>query len=545
MRIYNARACEVRSIVRSCRMRNTRRGLLFAAVVLPLALSACAGTSNRPRIELPQQFRLPQANLVTLFERRSGRIAVIDETGNLVIMDQTGGAAVKITRDAVVDASTVPTGSVSNGLTNTYHWPVWSPDASHIAFVEVMAQQPAASRIIELGAEAVMVQHGPGSLTIEQTSDGRTIQVPVTDTASIIQQPSRVIIEQGGGAGTIVSSAIYTARIDGKSPLQEVYESNQWAIGYLNWSPDNAQLAFLGQTGDQEASLELVNAANGKPRILASGVSATWSWHPDGKTLVAKVETSLTGSTADLGLWDAQKDQSIATIARQADLSFGAPAFSPDGNAILLTATSGGQDYLALADNRGNIKRNLVPVNGMVQFSWSPVDAKVAYIVQQAAGSASSSQNGGALHLLDVNSGQDKLLSQMPVSAFFWSPDGQRLATFSPLQVNQMSKDFPGIDLTDRQPASILMLQTIDTATGAYRQLFYLEPSTDFARLLSQFDRFSRAMNIWSPDSRSLVFSVTFDNGQGSTDYVVETEATGSVEPRVISQGSLAVWSPR
>ncbi|MCL4507272.1 MAG: hypothetical protein M1434_06435 [Chloroflexi bacterium] len=526
-------------------MRNTRRGLLFAAVVLPLALSACAGTSNRPRIELPQQFRLPQANLVTLFERRSGRIAVIDETGNLVIMDQTGGAAVKITRDAVVDASTVPTGSVSNGLTNTYHWPVWSPDASHIAFVEVMAQQPAASRIIELGAEAVMVQHGPGSLTIEQTSDGRTIQVPVTDTASIIQQPSRVIIEQGGGAGTIVSSAIYTARIDGKSPLQEVYESNQWAIGYLNWSPDNAQLAFLGQTGDQEASLELVNAANGKPRILASGVSATWSWHPDGKTLVAKVETSLTGSTADLGLWDAQKDQSIATIARQADLSFGAPAFSPDGNAILLTATSGGQDYLALADNRGNIKRNLVPVNGMVQFSWSPVDAKVAYIVQQAAGSASSSQNGGALHLLDVNSGQDKLLSQMPVSAFFWSPDGQRLATFSPLQVNQMSKDFPGIDLTDRQPASILMLQTIDTATGAYRQLFYLEPSTDFARLLSQFDRFSRAMNIWSPDSRSLVFSVTFDNGQGSTDYVVETEATGSVEPRVISQGSLAVWSPR
>ena len=526
-------------------MRNTRRVLLFAAVVLPLALSACAGVSNNSRIELPQQFRMPQANLATFLERRSGRIAVIDETGNLVIMDQTGGAAAKITRDAVVDASSVPTGSISSGLTNTYHWPVWSPDASHIAFVEVMAQQPVASRIIEIGAEAVMVQHGPNSMTIEQTSDGRTAQVPITETASIVQQPSRVIIEQGDGTGTIVSSAIYTARADGKSPLQEVYESNQWAIGYLNWSPDNTQLAFLGQTGDQEASLELVNAENGKPRILASGASATWGWHPDGKTLVAKVETSLTSSTANLGLWNAQTDQTITTIAKQADLSFGTPAFSPDGNAMLLTVTSGGQDYLALADNQGHIQRNLVPINGMVQFSWSPVQAKVAYIVQQPSSAGSQAPDGGALHVLDVNTGQDKVLSQMPVSAFFWSPDGQRLATFSPLQANQISKDFPGIDLTDSQPASVRLLQTIDVTTGAYRQLFYLEPSTDFAHLLSQFDRFSRAMTIWSPDSHSLVFSVTFDNGQGSVDYVVETEATGSVEPRVISKGSLAVWSPR
>lgn len=529
-------------------MEKTRRGLLIAAVVLPLLVSACSTTTNSARVELPQQYRLPQAGLATLFAPRSGRIAIIDGTGNLVIMDQTGGAIVNITRDAVIDATSVPTGSVSNGLTNTYHWPVWSPDASHIAFVEVMAQNPTASRIIEVGASAVMVQHGPASIMVEQSSDGRTVQVPVTETASIVQQPSRVIIEQGGNSGSIVSSAIYTARTDGTGPLQEVYQSSRWAIGYLNWSPDNSQLAFLGQTGDQQASLELVSAASGKPRILASGISASWDWRPDGKSLVAKIENQLSASAANLGVWDAQSGQSISTIARQTRLPFGTPAFSSDGNAILLTVKSNGQNYLALADSQGNIKRQLVPIDGIVKFSWSPVTAQVAYIVlpnTSTAGASAGTDTGGALHLLDVNSGQDKVLSQMPVSAFFWSPDGQRMATFSPLRANQIARDFPGIDLTDNQPASVLMMQTIEVATGAYRQLFYLEPSTGFARLLSQFDRFSRAMNIWSPDSHSLVFSVTFNSGQGNVDYIVETEATGSLEPRVIAKGSLAVWSPR
>jgi hypothetical protein len=101
------------------------------------------------------------------------------------------------------------------------------------------------------------------------------------------------------------------------------------------------------------------------------------------------------------------------------------------------------------------------------------------------------------------------------------------------------------MDLTSSSPNFVLMLQTIDVNTRGFRQLFYFEPTTAFRAVLSQFDRFSRSMTIWSPDSKRLVFPVIYSNAQTSYNLVLETEATGSIEPRVVSQGTLAVWSPK
>ncbi|HEY3289398.1 MAG TPA: hypothetical protein VGK87_04650 [Anaerolineae bacterium] len=524
-----------------------RRRYVFAAIALPLVLAACAPEPGKVRIELPQQYRQPQASLVTTFERRSGRIALIDENGNLVVMDQTGGGIVKITKDAADNSTTATNQSTSaarSKVTNGYHWPVWSPDASQIAFVEVLAERSGMTRIIEYGANAVAIERGSDSVTIQQDENGQALQRS-PNTTSVLRAPSRIIIESDTG-GSILSSSIFTARADGKSPLQEVYAAEQLAIGYVDWSPDNSQLAFLAQSGSSEVALQLVGKDAGKPRKLVTGANATWQWNPDGKTLVAKVDSASNDNTADLALLDTHADQTISTITKQADIPFGSPAFSPDGNAMLVTAKVDGQQYLALADNHGKIQRNLSPINGNVRFSWSPVSAKVAYIVlQSTATDAMGSMPAGVLHLLNVNSGEDKVLSQMPVAALFWSPDGERVAAFSPARVSDIRKDFPGVDLTSSQPSSVLMLQTIDINSRAFRQLFYIEPTTDFAHMLSQFDRFSRSMNIWSPDSHSLVFPVVYSNNTTSYNLIVETEASGSIEPRVISQGTLASWSPK
>jgi hypothetical protein len=51
-------------------------------------------------VELPQEFRLPQNEIVKIFERRVGRIAVMNQDGNILVMDQTGENVVQITRDA-------------------------------------------------------------------------------------------------------------------------------------------------------------------------------------------------------------------------------------------------------------------------------------------------------------------------------------------------------------------------------------------------------------------------------------------------------------
>lgn len=517
----------------------------------PLLISACAGTPNNPRVELPQQYRLPQADLATTFEKRSGRIALINEEGNVVIMDQTGSGAVKITKDAAVQPAT-------GQLAMAYSLPVWSPDASQVAFIEVTAQRSSASRIIEYGADAVQVLRGERSYTVEQTEEGQSVQL-APGTTGIERQPSRIIIERGSDSGDPVSAAIYVAHADGKSPLQEVYLADKGVVGYLDWSPDSSQLAFLSQATEDEVALNVVTKDGASMRKVAEGATAAWHWNPDGKTLLAKVDRPSGDGEADLSLYDVQAastadSKPVAAIASNANLPFRSPAFSPDGSMMLLTVKSDGKNYLAVADRQGTVRRKLAEVNGNISFSWSPVEPKVAYILQEQsqsqdspAGSVATSpeQLGGALHVVDVNTGEDRVLSQQPVMGFFWAPDGGRIAAFSPVRPSDITKDFPGMDLTSSSPNFVLMLQTIDVNTRGFRQLFYFEPTTAFRAVLSQFDRFSRSMTIWSPDSKRLVFPVIYSNAQTSYNLVLETEATGSIEPRVVSQGTLAVWSPK
>lgn len=115
--------------------------LAATAVCAALGLSACsfsASAQQKPRVELPQEFRLPQNDLVKAFERRVGRIAVVAEDGNILVMDQTGGNIVRITRDG---------NRMARGTNEAlfYSLPVWSPDAKQIALVELTARRTPAN----------------------------------------------------------------------------------------------------------------------------------------------------------------------------------------------------------------------------------------------------------------------------------------------------------------------------------------------------------------------------------------------------------------
>jgi Tol biopolymer transport system component len=519
-------------------MNKMRRGWFIVPIVL--LLSACAPANGH--IELPQQYRLPQAPLAATFERRSGRIALLDANGDLVIMDQTGGNVVKITTDA--NAATAQSQSApSQPSETTYHYPVWSPDASQIAFVEMTAEHTSTSRVIELGADSVTVQRGEQSVTIQQGENGSSIH-SAPNTMSVASQPSRVIIENSTG-GAVIASTLYLAHADGKAPLQELYNLNEGALGYPDWSPDGSQLAFLSQAQRGVIDLNVVAKEAGKPRQVLSGAATTWNWRSDGQALVARVDTSTSQDTSDLVVWDAQTGKPATPLAQNVSLPFDAPAYSPDGNAMLITVKSGGRNYLALADRQGNVMRKLAPIVGHINYVWSPGGTSVAYIdtaVSADGTDLSQAPTGGTLHVLDVNTGVDRLMTQLPVTSFFWSPDGQRLATFTPVQLGQMSTQFPGLDLTSKQPSSVFILQTINVSTRQARQLFYLEPTDEFSTLLDHFDRTSHSATLWSPDSNHLVLSIIDANQQPT---IIETEATGSVEPRVLSKGTLAVWSPR
>ena len=133
----------------------------------------------------------------------------------------------------------------------------------------------------------------------------------------------------------------------------------------------------------------------------------------------------------------------------------------------------------------------------------------------------------------------------MPVVAFFWSPDGSRIATFSRSSPTEIDPAFSGFNVTPPQPKGVLLLQTINVTNKAIRQLFYLEPTEAFRKMTAEFDRYARAGNIWSPDSGKLVFTVSYGNGTQSKDFVLETESSGSIDFRVLTNGALAFWSPK
>lgn len=498
-------------------------------------LAACASPqSGAPRIELPQQVRLPQNDLATLLERRSGRIAIVDEAGNIIVTDQTGRSAIPITRVANAGAAAGP-------LVTAYNWPVWSPDGAKLAFVELVVRRPDVSAVIEYDVDEIIVRRGDESRTLIIGAQGQT-ERSAPNTQYRVQQPARVVIELDSGGGELVQSAVYVADADGKSPLLEVHATEKNRIGWLDWSPDGARLAFAAEDVDTgRVTLSVVGvSATTTPTRLFDGASVAWHWSPDGSALLARTRPAASNALPVLSLFDIAGAERPAVLTSGSVLAFFSPQFSPDGQFMLTTIDEGDRSYLALADRQGKLVRRLTEIEGAVSFAWSPVGGQVAYMTRQSA-----SQAGGLLRVVDVDSGEDRALSAQPVAGFFWSPDGSRIAAFSPMRPADITPDLPGIDYTSSQPDNALMLQTIDVRTRNARHLAYFEPTDSFRALLAQFDRFSRSATIWSPDSTKLVFPLKITTSRGVVDVIFETESTGSITPRFIGRGTLAFWSPK
>lgn len=507
------------------------RTLLLALPTAALMLSACAAPApDKPRVELPQQFRLPQNDMVKMFEPRIGRIAITGEDGNIVVMDQTGENVVRITQDGQRQPA-------EDGRALVYNLPVWSPDGKSIALVELTARMTEMSSTVEINPEAVIIQRGANSAVV--APDGQSVQPVEPGSRRVERQPQTVIIQRGEDGGKLLSSAVYLASADGKRPLRELYLSEQHNVPYLDWSPDSEHIAFLAQNvQDASYALNLIDADAGqKPRTVAEGASAAWSWSPDGKTLVTKVGGGQ-GEAGRLSLVDPSTD-AVTRIGAAGDGALTTPHFSPDGERLLIARSGGGQNELVLADRDGNEVKVLAEFDGAIQFAWSPTGREVAYVVQPEGA------QGGPLRVLDVASGQERTISRKPVQVFFWSPDGERIASFSAASPTDASENFRGYNLMPELNVPMMLLETINPANGDARELFYFAPTNAFRRLAADFDRFSRGVNIWAPDSRKLVFTLTYGAEGATRDWVVETEASGSINPRVLANGSLAFWSPK
>ena len=201
-------------------------------------------------------------------------------------------------------------------------------------------------------------------------------------------------------------------------------------------------------------------------------------------------------------------------------------ATKPDGGAAVVTATSDGAS------------RHEVDVFGSAAFGFAPSGSRLAFVAADAA-DAIGPFPIGTLRVVDAASGDVRSLPATGVVAFFWSPDGRRIAT-----IGLTTPTDPSTALVDRgaghgpEPAPGLArlasvrggvaddvpdpaiegipvgLQFIDVDAGTASPIQRLDLSPLFVnQVLPYFDQYALSHRVWSPDGASILLPVIGDGG--------------------------------
>jgi TolB protein len=147
--------------------------------------------------------------------------------------------------------------------------------------------------------------------------------------------------------------------------------------------------------------------------------------------------------------------------------------------------------------------------------------------------------------MVTLDTGENDLLSLERVRAFFWSPDGSKIAflvdSVGP-RINASLSNLRrgrGRVLNQFQPGREMELWVVDIATGNSRLLTTFTPTPIFLlQFLPFFDQYALSHRLWSPDSTALVIPTL----QDETPHLMVVPVNGG-SPDVLRVGDMAFWS--
>ncbi len=337
------------------------------------------------------------------------------------------------------------------------------------------------------------------------------------------------------GKGNTTSADVYITNVT--EDAKKVFTSSTQHPFYLYWSPDNTNLAFLTSTANgQSMVLQSISAESKDSTIIDTGAPYYWSWAPDGKTMIVHTGSSQSAAPEHLAFLTVDSEITEDGI-ESVPASFQAPAWSPDGGHILLTRLNDQKKKEIIVTNgRGKFEKVIGTFDLNTAFAWSNKSDKVAYIEGKESLGAGTL---GTLHVIDLATSKD-LFKDDNVLAFFWSPDGEKIAYFIPKLDDSSSQQGQSDSTGQAQQQLVLQLKMLDVKTGESKELFTFRPTDQFAGILPYFDQYDQSVTIWSPDNNNLVLSFLATDG---TPGIAVVAASGQLEPRVLTQGYLAFWS--
>ena len=342
--------------------------------------------------------------------------------------------------------------------------------------------------------------------------------------------------------------------------VHQVYRSHTQPPIYLSWSPDNRVISFLAIHPIRKLALYLTSSTgllpvtqNSKP--VLTGQPCFWQWQTDSSGFFVHVDLGRENARlAFVKLLDGKSQIGETMIT---DLSvrpghFQAPGLSLDGRywAYAEKHRSFDQSRLVVESQAG--KQLLVDYQGIAALTWSPVAAQLAFIHPTPA----AQHIYGPIHLWDAVSGVVQPLTEENTLAFFWSPDGQKMAYLTldtqpqhPMLTTpnfttngRFIGNWPFMDpdlAQERSEALRLALHVVDIQSGRSKIISVFEPWTLFVnQFLPFFDQYALSHRIWSPASDALVIPMV--KGNKMQIYVVPIDG-GPAKP--IVEGMMATWS--
>jgi len=258
----------------------------------------------------------PVTTAAKMRDASSGRIVLVDNAGDLAVVEPGGENLRSLTSDAFVDRA--------GGRMRTYRFPAPSPDGSALAFVRVDVDD-------EGVRQTVQVASLNGQAAVREIEVVRGLNVPYIDWS-----PNGALLAYLAISGP--EGEIRVAPVAGGEP-----QSVQRGVpAYWNWRPD----------------------VSGMQAMLA---------HVGGRAQDAEDGAAVTRIELDDG---AARATPLAVLPGQ----FQSPHYSPDGRHTLYAVNTGPTDLLVVGDADGTPRCALTRLDRGAFFAWSPDGVHVAMI---------------------------------------------------------------------------------------------------------------------------------------------------------------------
>lgn len=289
---------------------------------------------------------------------------------------------------------------------------------------------------------------------------------------------------------------------------------------YVAFSPDGSAIALLGN--DLEGDLRLIvhEVATRSSFDIDTGAPMYFDWHPTDRAVLVHVADRL--DLVDLG--------DLSRTRVNADGEFRIGAFVGD-NVIYGIDTAIGE-VLVVGENVSARPRGIMRYAAPAAYVAHPDGDRIAILARGARESQAvvefddpvlATLAPARLEILDLDTGELETVVEDPAVAWFWSPDGERLLYSTTV-----------VDEGDVKIQWSIYEDGGSTALGSFT------PTGDFARgYLAFFDQYARTTTFWSPDSRAFTYA-----GGDATSAGIWVQVLGEEEPRLVSPGRTAVWSP-